>query len=374
MTLKNTNTKKGKAAVCYELGTPMDIVEYPLPDVGPDDMLVKITMACICGSDLHFQKKEYVQGFSPTKEKPWIMGHEMTGRIYKMGKNVKTDFLGNPLKEGDRIVYSYFAPCGKCWACLNGSGACPNRNRLRGSCSEYPYFRGAYAEYYYLLPDYWTFKVPDELPDESVASANCALSTVTSGLNKIGIPFEGKVVIQGAGGLGISAAAVAKEMGAAQVIIIDRLAHRLELAKSFGADFTIDLNDYPMAEDRIDKVNRITGGTGADVVVEVVGYPEVIAEGIDMLRIDGKYLTMGLVTGGMTSKIDIAKLVRGQKTIMGSCPYDAWTLPSALEFLLRNKDRFPFHKLISHTFSLEDINTAFKEAMAGNVSRAAIVP
>src|SRR5439155_13067199 len=120
---------------------------------------------------------------------------------------------------------------------------CPNRNLGRRSgWDEFPHFHGPYAEYYYLRPNHFVFKVPDDLSDALVAPANCALSEVIYGWQQAGLRFGDTVAIQGAGGLGLNAAAVAKDMGAGRVIVIDRLAARLELARRFGADEVIDAN------------------------------------------------------------------------------------------------------------------------------------
>jgi threonine dehydrogenase-like Zn-dependent dehydrogenase len=366
--------EKGKAMVWTAIDTPLEPREYPLPEVADDAMLVKISMACICGSDLHSYKGEYVGRLKPSKEKPLIMGHEMSGRVYRMGRSFTTDTLGRPLKEGDRIIYSYFNPCGKCWACVSGSAPCPNKHRFRRSSEEFPHFRGAFAQYYYLRGDQWVFKVPDELPDESVTPINCALSTVTYGMHQIRVPLEGTVLVQGAGGLGLSTAAIAKEMGAARVIVIDKLASRLALSKSFGADETICLDDYPTPEARLERVMQLTGSKGVDVAVEVVGRPEVIAEGLEMLAPSGSYLTMGLVTGGMISHLDIEKVVHKGLTLVGSGNYKSWVLPKVLDLLVRTKDRYPFDKLVSHKFRLEDINQGIQQSLAGKVIRAGVVP
>jgi threonine dehydrogenase-like Zn-dependent dehydrogenase len=132
-------------------------------------------------------------------------------------------------------------------------------------------FSGAYGEYYYLKPGGWIFKVPDEITDEMATPVNCALSQVTYGLQKAGLRYGDTVVVQGAGGLGLNAIAVAKEMGADAVIAIDGVPSRLALAKKFGADEVIDMNENPGPMDRIAKVKGMTGGRGGDVVVEVVG-------------------------------------------------------------------------------------------------------
>lgn len=367
--------KTGKAMVCTAIGAPYELREYPIPEVEPDAILVKITMACVCGSDIHHYLGEYAAKSDVSKEKPRIMGHEMTGTIYKMGHKVKTDYLGQSLKEGDRIVYSYFATCGKCWACFSGAAPCPNRHRFRGTSEEFPHFRGAYGEYYYLRPDHqWVFKVPNELSDESVVPINCAMSAITCAMHKVHIPLEGTVVIQGAGGLGLTATAVAKEMGATQVIVVDKVAARLEMSKSFGSDEVINFSEYSTTESRRERVKELTGGKGADIVVEVAGRPEVVAEGLDMVGPGGTYLSMGIVIGNAYSQIDMERVVHKGLTIIGSSTYQVWAIPKVLDFLVRTRDKYPFHKLISHKYKLEDINEAFKQSIHGNVTRAGIVP
>src|SRR6185295_18171379 len=183
------------------------------------------------------------------------------------GARVKTDSLGQPLQEGDRVAYTYFYPCGHCHACLNKElAACPNKiERPAGAL----------------------FKVPDELSDDVVAPVNCALAQVMYGLHTAGLRFGDRVVIQGAGGLGIQAAAAAKDMGAAAVIFVDQIAERLELARAFGADHTINLKDVPDRRERVKLVRQWTGGVGADVACDLVGFPAVIPEGIEMLRSGG---------------------------------------------------------------------------------------
>ena len=173
---------------------------------------------------------------------------------------------------------------------------------------------------------------------------------------------------------GLSTAAIAKEMGAARVIVIDKLASRLALSKSFGVDETICLDDYPTPEARLERVMQLTGGKGVDVAVEVVGRPEVIAEGLEMLAPSGSYLTMGLVTGGMISHLDIEKVVHKGLTLVGSGNYKSWVLPKVLDLLVRTKDRYPFDKLVSHKFRLENINEGIQQSLAGKVIRAGVVP
>src|SRR5699024_1846186 len=127
--------------------------------------------------------------------------------------------------------------------------------------------------------------------------ANCALSQVYFGMDKSGLTYNQTIVIQGAGGLGLNAVAVAREKGAT-VIVVDGVESRLQQAKKFGADYTINLNDYETLEDRAQAIRDLTDGTGADFAMEVAGVPAAFAEGIHYIRPGGKYVTIGNITPG----------------------------------------------------------------------------
>jgi threonine dehydrogenase-like Zn-dependent dehydrogenase len=354
----------------------MELAEYDVPDPGPDEILIKITQATICGSDLHMWRGE-VPWF---QRAPGIQGHEMTGRVTRLGANRHNDSLGRPLQEGDRVAYAYFIPCGECWACLGGTTGCPNRYRARNgvTADDAPHFLGAYAEYYLLKAAQWIFRVPDGLPDELVAPVNCALSQVLYGLNQIGVWLGDTVVVQGAGGLGIYACGVAKDMGAGRVIAIDSIPERLELARQFGADEVINLRDLATKEQRVARVKELTSGVGADVCVEVVGIAGVVQEGLEMTRVGGRYLWMGNIVPGMTAEIVPHDAVRQPKTIRGVLAYDRWVIPRALDWVNRAKDRYPFNKLVGPSFRLDQINEAFEQAEwtagKGSIARTVIVP
>lgn len=363
---------KGKAAIWWEADKPLEIREYPVPEVGPDGILVKLILANICGSDIHF-----VEGRGPRLKGgiAQILGHEMMGTIWKLGKAVRTDCLGQPLQEGDRIVYSYYSPCGHCWACYTGVPGCPNRYRrwIGVAADAPPHFNGAFAEYYYVHPGHWTFKVPAELPDRVVSPVNCAVAQMVYTFHKIGITLGDTVVIQGAGGLGLYGTAVAQEMGAARVIVLDKLDHRLEMARGFGADVTINVDKVPEAQ-RLEMVQDLTRGVGADVVVEVCGSPEAVDEGLRMARVGGRYILIGNINLDMPGQVDPGNAVRFSKTIMALTVYEQWVIPRALDLLVRRRDKYPFDRVISHTFPLDEINEAFRFAREGKPIRVALQP
>jgi D-arabinose 1-dehydrogenase-like Zn-dependent alcohol dehydrogenase len=367
----------GKAAIFLGAGKGYQIEELPVPDPEPDGIVIKVSMAGICGSDLHIWRGDSPAFAMMVNQ---VVGHEMTGRVYKLGARISTDSLGRPLKEGDRVCYAYFYPCNRCYQCNKGEfAACPSK--VINMMPTISRFAGAYGEYYYLKPGGWVFKVPDELSDEVVAPLNCALSQVTYGLSVVGLKLGDTLVIQGLGGLGLNACAVGKEMGAECVIAIDGIPARLEAAKRFGADLTVDIREHNTPEARVQQVLALTGQRGADVVAEVVGFPDALPEAVQMVRNGGALLEIGNISFGNTTSLDPAQLVWGSRRIYGVVMYDPWVIPEALDFLVRTRNKYPFDKIASHKYKLEDINKAFEEAewkAAGKeksqITRAFIVP
>jgi len=367
----------GKAAIFFGPGKPFEIRDVQVPDPEPRGVVIKVSLANVCGSDLHFWRGDAALRLP---DDGWIMGHEMTGRVAKLGNEITTDSLGRPLKEGDRVAYTYFFPCGRCYVCLQKEYAnCPNKiERPRGP-GQFPYQHGAFAEYYYLRPEGAIFLAPDSLSDELVAPVNCALCQVMYGLHQVGLRFGGSVVIQGAGGLGIQAAAVAKDMGAQTVIVVDQIPGRLALAKEFGADYTLNIAEVTDRKERVSQVRKWTNGVGADVACDFVGFPQVIPEGLDMLRAGGTYLEVGNISRGAKVELEPALITWGAKRIVGVIQYDPWVIPRALDFLVRNRNRFRFDKLMSHKYPLEQINKAFADSEwhgreTTTITRAALVP
>jgi threonine dehydrogenase-like Zn-dependent dehydrogenase len=232
-----------------------------------------------------------------------------------------------------------------------------------------PHFVGAYGEYYYTTHRQPLYKVPEDLADEAVAPLNCALAQVLFALRDVRLGDT--VVIQGAGGLGINAAAVARTAGAAEVIVIDMLAERLDVASDFGATHCIDASAIS-TDELTGQVRARTGGVGADWVLEVVGVPSVIPDGVGFLSNGGTLLEVGNVGTGHTFDLDPSVLVYGNKTVRGVMLYDPVTLAIGLSFL--QKTNFPFQRLMPKPFHLVDVNAAFESANAGSVPRGALVP
>ena len=367
---------KGRAAILKEYQKPLEIQEYDVPDPEPGAVITRITQAGLCGSDLHTWRGEY--GYDlPAAGVP--LGHEGVGAVHSLGKGVATDFMGATLKEGDRIIFGLGYPCYRCIYCLSGDhNRCADfKLTYKPEAGEYPYFVSTYSDYLYLPPLHPVFKVPDELSDELVVSLNCALGTVFQGLKSAGLEQGQTVVTQGAGGLGLYTIALAKDMGAGRIIAIDGQKARLDLARELGADATIDINELKMPEERIAKVWELTGGRGADVVMELVGFSDLLLEGVEMLGQWGTYVEIGNFTSH-TTNFKPSSVIGKARRIIGTTAYRPSYVPVMLDFLRRNHNTLPLHKIISHKFSLADIGKAFDQSewIASDIPviRSAIVP
>lgn len=365
---------RGRLAYCRTARQPFEIEEFDVRAPASDELLVRVTAAGICGSDIHMWRGEVPF----LTAMPAAAGHEMVGRIEAVGSERRQDSLGQPLHEGDRVAYAYFTPCGHCWPCVNGNVGCPHRYAQRAGLSAFdpPHFHGAYGDYYYVRGRQWVFKLPDDVPDHVAVPVNCALCQVTQGLDRARLRLGDVVVIQGLGGLGIYACAIARDLGAGMVIGVDGIGERLELAREFGAHEVVDITKLTSTEARLEEVMQLSGGHGADVVVELAGVAQVVPEGIAYLRPGGRYVLIGNVVAENATTFHPHSVIRTPKELIGVVTYDEWVLPRALAWMERRLDHYPFDRLVSHTFDLESITEAFETAdwaaSQGHVGRAVI--
>src|SRR3989442_3482343 len=199
----------------------------------------------------------------------------MTRRVARLGPHVTTAAAGAPLREAARFVYSYFYPCRRCEFCRAGDAHhCVARpiGAAGAPSAAPPHFTGAFADYYYLQSGHYVLRTPDALDDFTVAPLNCALAQVIYGLHQAGFEPGETVVIQGAGGLGLFATAVARERGAARIVVLDRIAERLQPARDFGADHVVNVDDFATSDAPAKAGRDLTGG-GGHGVLELVGPP-----------------------------------------------------------------------------------------------------
>lgn len=348
----------GMAIAYYGIGTPMSVTEYPLPVPEPGAILIKVRLATVCGSDLHVIRGDidYRGAGLPV---PIILGHEMMGEISALGEGVSQDSDGQKLAVGDRVVYSFFCPCGACPFCVADQDLlCPNMRADRRRSSEvYPYFHGAFAEFFYLRPRHIILRAPDNMSDELLAPVNCGLATMVSAFKRLGPIDDQVIVFQGAGALGLYGSALARTLGARSVIVIDRSRTRLDMALSFGASTVISFSDYPTAVARMDRVQELSGGLGAHVVVDACGTSDAIAEGISMLRPGGRYLEVGSI-GGKPSMFEPWKLVFGRKDMITSNLWTVADLRDSLALLRTYGPTFAFDKIVGAVFPMREIEAA----------------
>lgn len=361
---------KGKVAA---LVGPEDVSvrEFDVPEPGPGAILAKVRRANICGSEVH------IFHFHHPLIRECVLGHEFVGEISALGEGVTTDYAGNPVEVGDRIIAPYFLTCRKCPACLRGDfNLCQRAYDFWSNPSEKePHFTGAFATHYYVQPEQYFYKVPDEVPDRTVAGANCGLSQVLFGLEKIGVSTGDSLVIQGAGGLGLYAAAIGRDMGA-QVIMVEGIPERVELARRFGAEEIVDMSEHATPEERVERVKELTRGYGADVVLEVTGVPNAFVEALQFARPGGGVVEIGNVNVGEEHEVSLAPglITRKALRVQGVVRYQPWYLHRALRFLERKHKDHPFAELTDREYSLEEVGEAIGLEEAKKVARPAVVP
>ncbi len=361
---------KGKVAA---LVGPEEVLvkEFEVPRPEPGAVLVKIRRANVCGSEVH------IFHFHHPLIRECVLGHEFVGEVETLGEGVTTDYAGNPVEVGDRIIAPYFLTCRRCPACLRGDfNLCQKAYAFWSKPPEVePHFHGAFATHYYVHSDQYFYKVPDNVPDKVVAGANCGLSQVLFGLHQIGLAAGDSLVIQGAGGLGLYAAAVGRDMGA-QVIVVEGIPQRIELARRFGAEDIVDMKEHPTAEERVEQVQSLTGGYGADVVLEVAGVPAAFIEALQLARPGGRVVEIGNVNIGKEHEVSLAPglITRKMVRVQGVVRYQPWYLHKALRFLERKHRDHPFDELSDQEYGLDDVGEAIEREEAKKVARPAIVP
>ncbi len=364
------NGATGRAAVYDAPNQPFEIREFPVRGVKDEEILVRVTMSTICRSDIH----SYL-GHRPNPC-PGILGHEIVGVIEQIGKEIGPDLRGDTLQTGDRITWTEYFHSGKSY--YRDVHDMPQKSeglRKYGHdlANEDPHFLGGFAEYCYIQPGTGILKLPDSISDEEATPLNCGAATMICVVEAADLRDGCSVVVQGLGLLGLYGCAIAKARGAAKVIGLDTVTDRLDIAKRFGADDTLNISDMS-ADEQIAAVRDLCPPDGADAVLEVCGVPAAVPVGLRMLRIGGTYVIGGLVNPGAEITIDGNELLRRWTTIQGVHNYHPRHLVEALDFVVENKKRFPFSEIVDSKFSLDQLDEAFKKAGERAVLRAAIVP
>lgn len=359
---------KTTAMVLENFRSPLVQKEFEVPALKEGQILVKMEAAGVCGSDVHMWKGE-----DERTPLPIILGHEGVGRVAAV-KGKRTGVRGESLAEGDLILWNRGITCGKCYYCkvLNEPSLCTARKvyGINRSCAEEPYLNGCYARHLILTENTDIFKIETPVDPAILVSASCSGATVAHAFDMVSPSVGDTVVIQGPGPLGVFAVAFARSLGASDIIVIGGSENRLEICREFGADLTLNRRTTTVEERRQMVLDR-TGGRGADIVVEAVGAPEVVNEGIDLLRMSGCYLTTGFAQFLGHSTLDFYKnVVRKNLRIQGVWVSDTRHTWQAMQLVLKQPSMF--EKMITHRFSLEDANRALEAMDSRNALKAVL--
>ena len=341
-----------KAVRLVKVGQPVEMHDIPVPEVGPQDVLVKVKAAGICHSDAHYRA-----GVSPIRPLPMTLGHEVAGVVEEIGETVAG------IRPGDRVCLHYMVTCGNCEYCNKGNEQFCTSGSMIGK-----YRPGGYAEYI-SLPARSVFKLPIEIPFEQGAIMMCSSATSFHALQKARVKAGETVAIFGVGGLGMSAVQLAYAMGAMKVFGVDLNLNKLALAKEYGA---IPINVGQV--DAVQEIKHQTQGKGVDVALELIGLPVTMRQAIECVGVFGR---IGLV--GLNEKtIEInpyVELLAKEAEIIGVSDHLASEIPSLIEYVRAGK--LDLSKVISHTVSLnaDEINEVFdKLDTYGHAGRIVIVP
>jgi len=360
-----------KAAVLYEINTPLKVEDLTLDEPQENEVLVKIVATGVCHSDLHFMKGDMPQPL------PFVPGHEGAGIVEKVGPGVTT------LQPGDHVILMVAFSCGKCPRCAEGRPSLCVENlpiqmmatlpgggiRLHKGDQAINHLFGlaCYAEKV-VVHERSAVKVREDAPFEVVCTLGCGVSTgLGMSINTAGIRPGDSIAIFGCGGVGLSAVMGAKLAGAGTIIAVDTLDNKLQKAKELGADYVINVSqEEPQA-----KVTELTGG-GADYAVECIGKVDVMVQALGSIRIGGTCIIAGMAP--LADQLTIAPFhfLLG-KTIKGSTQGDvipSIDIPKYIDLFMAGK--LPIDKLITKSYKLDQLNEAFEALEKGEIIKSII--
>ncbi len=341
-----------KALRLVKVEQPLQMQEVPLPTIGKRDVLVRIRAAGICHSDVHYRA-----GVSPVRKPPVTLGHEIAGVIEEVGAEVTN------VRAGDRVCLHYLVTCGDCGYCSSGREQFCVQGKMLGKHRD-----GGYAEYI-AVPARNAVPLPDEVPFEHGAVLMCSSATSYHALVKARLKAGETVAIFGAGGLGMSAVQLAKTFGALDVYAVDISAQKLQLAATHGV---IAIN--ASACDPVEQIQRLTGGRGVDVALELIGLPQTMQQAVHSLAPFGRAVIVGIASQPLL--LDTYRQLIGKEAeVIGSNDHLLQELPVLIEFARRGV--LDLSEVITRTVPLDAnaVNQALDDLERSSDSvRVVIVP
>ncbi len=364
-------SKMMKAAVFIQPGR-IELVDKPIPDVGPNDALVRITTTTLCGTDVHILKGEYPVAPGLT------VGHEPVGIIEKLGSAV----VG--YREGQRVIAGAICPNFNSYAAQDGVPSQDGSYLVEsGRCACHGYkatagwrfgnlIDGTQAEYV-LVPDAQAnlAPIPDGLSDEQVLMCPDIMSTGFKGAENANIRIGDSVAIFAQGPIGLCATAGARLLGASTIIAIDGNAHRLDIARGMGADVTLNFREC----DVIEEILKLTGGRGVDASIEALGTQSTFETALRVLKPGGTLSSLGVYSEDLTIPLSAFAAGLGDHRINTAlCPGGKERMRRLLNIVASG--RVNLGPLVSHEYHLDDIVAAYDlfANQRDNVLKVAIKP
>jgi D-arabinose 1-dehydrogenase-like Zn-dependent alcohol dehydrogenase len=307
-----------KAVRLIEVGKPLRLETLPAPQIGPEEVLVRVLAAGICHSDAHYRA-----GVSLASPLPMTLGHEIAGVAEEIGANVKN------IAKGARVCVHYMATCGRCAVCLAGHEQFCATGRMIGK-----QWDGGYAEFA-RIPARSLFVLPEEIPFVQGAVMMCSSATSLHALRKARLQPGESAAIFGFGGLGFSAVQLAKALGAGDVFAVDINPAKLRVAAGLGA-IPIDAGQG----DPVAQIREATRGRGADVALELIGKPETMDAAVRCLGRFGRAALVGL-TRQSFAVAPYENVINKEAEIIGVSDHLASEIPLLLEWARTGKLQIP---------------------------------
>ncbi len=363
-----------KAVTIVEPGK-MELREYQVPPLPEGGLLMKVEMSGICGTDKHTFRGETTQYGGTVNEQtspfPLIPGHENVGIVVEASAG-KTDFYGQPIREGDRITMCPDVVCGECYQCRHifGYTWCEHWRGYGNSFrADLQPLMGGWSEYMLIIPEAFVYKVPEGLGPEIAVFTElmaCAFALDKardfSNLASEGFLTGGSVLIQGAGPLGMAHLIMARMTGAGTVIVLDKSDYRLDLARSFGADHVLNVSQTS-DQQLVELVHQWTHGHGVDVAIECVGYPEAVPQALPLIRRGGMYLLEGVFVDMGEIMFNPHLIVSKGLRLIGLSNHPFTAYRPSMEMMLRYLDRMPLDQYVSHRYPLDKAQEAMDTAL-----------